>query len=249
MFKALVLLSICLLTACSTTQTTSGKEYLARHTESVANNTFDSKSFQDALRQAVSVEPTLRFPARIGIAKVTNGKLTNLSGDDVQIWDKLRQNLGPKLGELVPVNPLVAQTVSSTVAADNANELNKIRLGAARQHLDAVIIYETYSKADTRGNLISFIADVSLIGAFIVPANQVKAEGFASATLIDVMQAYPYGSVDTIVEKGDMLSTTIHNDDNKLALSDTVQRRATEKLVTEVEDMLQKLMATLSAKK
>jgi hypothetical protein len=38
-------------------------------------------------------------------------------------------------------------------------------------------------------------ADLSIIGMFIVPSRHLKAEGFASALLLDVRNGYPYGDL------------------------------------------------------
>ena len=67
-----------------------------------------------------------------------------------------------------------------------------IRLGAARQHLDVVLIYESFGKSQDRSNPLA-ITKLALIGYFL-PTENIEAEGLAQAVLVDVRNGYHYGS-------------------------------------------------------
>lgn len=199
------------LTACSqTTQTTSGRAYLDQYqyadTDSVGENT-QGLTFDQQVREVAKVEPILKFPARIGLARIDRGRLTAVPGDEIEAWMETREKLGDKFGEFIPVNPLIANMVSQSVDLKNYNVINKIRLGAARQHLDAVLIYEVYSKSETNKNALA-VADLTIIGGYLLPSRAETTEGFATALLIDVLQGYPYGTAQASVDKQKAISST-----------------------------------------
>jgi hypothetical protein len=144
--------SLITLTACSSTvQTTSGADYLRR--ASVASPATAVRASLDAqVREIASVGPQLFFPARIGLARIENGVLTTPPAEEAQLWAELQEQLGATAGEFVPVSPLIVAMVRP---ADAQNEkaallVADIRRGAARQHLDYVLIYEIASIDQTR---------------------------------------------------------------------------------------------------
>lgn len=170
----------------------------------------------------------------------------------MEAWQKMKGNLHREVKDLVPVNPMIANMVAHSVGASERDTkesiINEIRLGAARQHLDAVIVYEVYSKEGSESNLFA-IADLTIIGAYIVPSRALNAEGFANAMLIDVIQGYPYGTVDVTVDKEEAYTSTLRSSENGKALSDSVKTKAAVKLSKEVEEMIQKLARELKGKK
>src|SRR5687768_9363564 len=154
------LLLAVLAAGCSTTvQDSSGRDYLNRGAELSADairgraeaRRRDGRGGDDAggeadfrakLRAAAAVEPQLRFPARIGIARIENGRLSAIPAEESEAWLKTTQKLGPRFGEFVPVSPLIAELVASEQTARAANyesrlaeTVKKLRLGAARQHV------------------------------------------------------------------------------------------------------------------
>ena len=165
---------------------------------------------------------------------------------------KLSEKLGPSYGEIIPVSPLIANMVSSDVSSYSDSRLqaviNKIRLGAARQHLDVVLIYELYSQSDKKNNILA-IADLTIIGAFLLPSRSVKVESFSHAMLIDVVQGYPYGTVETSVEKGEKYSSTFGQSSAKNELQKSIESQTTFKLTNEVEKMLKQLRLELAEKR
>lgn len=243
--------SIFALAACSyTTQSSSGRAWL----DAVQMPAGPHADIDDQVRRVANVEPTLRFPARIGIARIVRGRYTSAelaapTGAEAEAWAAAVKNLGPGFGEFVPISPLIASMLAPEHRngyVDNARRvIETARLAAARQHLDAVILYEVDATADSKNNPLS-IADWTLIGAFILPSQDVKAQGVANAILIDVRNGYHYGTVHTTADDKGLAARFGHEDAEK-ALSDRVAEAAVIKMVGETEAMLRKLKPELAA--
>lgn len=258
--KYLVFLSCFALIACEhATQTTSGREYLSsveQYKRNTAQNAMAADSdMSDLLKQVASVEPTLRFPARIGLARVDKGQLTNIPAAEIEAWMTSKENLGKEFGEFIPVSPLIAQMVTQSVnfyggekPYGNRDVISEIRLAAARQHLHAVLIYEVYSKSEESKNVLA-VADWTIIGGYILPSRMEKADGYAKAMLIDVIQGYPYGTAEHIVTNKKSMSSSWgwgseHRYDGS-KLGDAVKTQAAVELTTEVEAMFKELKEKL----
>lgn len=249
-FFALGIVCMSLFACQSTTQTTSGTDYLARY--DARNQPEGSGDIEDALRRIASVEPTLTFPARIGLARIDGGRLSGIPAEEAEAWRAIGARLGSSYGEFVPVSPMVASMAASGVGGvtDGVRQgtVNQIRMGAARQHLDAVLVYETYSKTSTKSNLLS-MGDLTIIGGYVLPSKSSQAEGVATAMLIDVMQGYPYGTVSTAVDKESSLSSRWGwGSDDKQDMGEAVRTRAAVKLSGEVEQMIRTLRVQLERK-
>lgn len=251
MLHRFFVISLLMLTAAcnTTTQTTSGEAYLKRHP---AINPDKEEVFEDTLRRVASVEPSLTFPARIGLARIDQGRLTNIPQQEAQAWEKVRTNLGSNFGEFIPLSPIVAEMAAQGISTQKDDlrydVMNKIRLGAARQHLDAVLIYETYSRTDKKSNLLS-IADLTIIGGYLLPSKSIEVEAYADAMLIDVMQGYPYGTVDTTLNKEEAVSSRWGwGSDSGEDMAQEMKIKAAIKLSGEVEAMVRKLRAELETK-
>ena len=94
--------------------------------------------------------------------------------DEAAAWVAAKDQLGDGFGEFVPVSPMIAAMVEPDfkVAPNDRvavprHLMDTIRLAAARQHLDAVLIYEADATVDQKTNPLQF-ADWTLIGGFIV---------------------------------------------------------------------------------
>ena len=247
------------LTACeSTTQSTSGQSYLAKYAEARTNSSGNTAShseaapFETALKQVAAVEPTLRFPARIGLARIENGNLTTIPTNEADSWIELADNLGPGFGEFVPVSPIVAEMVTQSISQKKIfsgyDVINKIRLGAARQHLDAVFIYEAYAKSRSQNNILR-IADLTIIGGFLLPSRYMEADGYAQGILIDVLQGYPYGTLSTALEKAETsFSTRSRKDRTSAKLSDSAKAQTVAQLAQEAKELLLTLRLELAEK-
>jgi len=248
------LIAILCITGCTNTiQTTSGQAYLEKHKTVTAPSDASEGAFEDQLRKVANVEPTLTFPARIGLARIDGGRLVAIPSNEGDAWIALRDKLGKDFGEFVPLSPLVAQMAQNSVDFKQTNRgfetMNEIRLGAARQHLDAVLVYEIYTKTDTNSNILS-IGDLTIIGGFLLPSKTTEAQGYANAMLIDVMQGYPYGTVSATVDKEEVLTSRWGwgSDSGKTELNDQVKAKAAVNLSHEVDTMLQHLRAELAEK-
>lgn len=193
------------LVACtSTIQTTSGADYLAAYEGRYTAASASSGSIDDDVKSIAAIEPQLQFPARIGLARISHGQLGAIPASELAIWGDAIETLGPEVGEFVPVSPLIASMVTdlSRGPGDTAGKvIEDIRKGAARQHLDYVIAYEVTSFADTQQNGLS-LADLTVIGLFVVPSRSIDVEASASAIMLDVRNGYPYATLTGFAEKG-----------------------------------------------
>lgn len=253
-----------LLSACaSEIQTTSGQDYLSKYpaapseipTQTAAGKAgpgVKTESIDDKVRRVAAVEPILKFPARIGLARIANGELTNVPGEEAKAWYATAKKLGKDFGQLVPLNRMVAEMVTRHTNRNcgrncvrrDANTrmyraMEKIRLGAARQHLDAVLVYEVYGKSEGSWNPLAML-DFTIIGGFILPGESIEAEGFATALLVDVRNGYPYGTARKVVKKDSMAPSFMGGQQRRKARR-AAETRAAVELASEVEGMFRKL--------
>jgi hypothetical protein len=254
--RTVSLVSILLLAGCSSTvQTTSGRAYLENPALTPIVATDDT-----AFRAAAAVEPLLTFPARIGIARIDRGELTAVPAEEAAEWLKLAERLAPSWGEFVPVSPLVARMASAAGRdawgerpggryVDRVDEVvRQVRLGAARQHIDATLIYEVRSRDDSRSTPLALL-DLTILGAWIVPSRALEATGFATALLVDVRNGYPYGFTDTVTDAQDAFRPAVGSEQTKLVLAEEAKTGAVRKLVPEVEKLALKLHAELAERR
>ncbi len=220
-------------------QTTSGADYLSGYSES---GLIEETGIDQRVREVAAIEPNLQFPARIGLARIDKGGLSSIPSAEAGAWAAAAERLGPTFGTFVPVNRLVAEMVAPQQPhqrneADRLRQaVEQIRLAAARQHIDAVLIYQTHYTADTTDNLLS-IADWTIIGAFMLPGQSIDATAFASALLVDVRNGYPYGTADTVVDR-ETIATTWGSDSVGAELGDEARSAAAVLLVDDVEQMM-----------
>ncbi|MDG1324326.1 MAG: hypothetical protein P8P49_01070 [Opitutales bacterium] len=226
-------------------QMTSGKKYISdySHVEvKEANKTSTDKE----VKLVAEIEPSLRFPARIGLVKIYNGKITNLSPEEVESWIKVKEEMGEKFGDFIPVSSMIAEMVYSSQNRNTKRHgspveiFRKVRLGAARQHLDYVLVYEVLSSTKTT-KLASSIANWTIIGGYLIPSRQIKTTGHANALLLDVRTGYPYGTATATLNANE-ISAWFNNRDKARNLADKNQMSTVIKLIPEVQQMMKKLM-------
>ena len=232
------------LSACATTtQYTSGQDYLARYNSNSAytgQTKLNSNPAIDAeIREIAAIEPNLRFPARIGLARIEHGQLIGVPQDEAGYWRDAAEDLGHGYGQFIPVSPLVAEMVGSTEPHYKRNVVNHIRRGAARQHLDYVIAYEVNHKSDSQRNGLQ-IADLSILGLFVLPSRDVDVQSTASAILMDVRNGYPYLTTSTFADKSG-ISTLVGRSDKKDRLKDASRIVAVDKISDEFAQGLKEL--------
>jgi hypothetical protein len=234
------------LAACSSTvQTTSGADYLRRSAAAgPAMEQFTGKPGLDQeIRAIAAIEPQLAFPARIGIARIEGGRLTPTPADELALWGDLAQALGPNAGEFVPVSPLIAAMVSPNAVPgrQQAGEVvADIRRGAARQHLDYVLVYEVAGSHRRETNALSF-TDVTILGLFLVPSRDVHVEATANAVLLDVRNGYPYGTASAYAARERMASLA-HTTDSANRVMPEAKIEAVRNLTGDVRDLVSELM-------
>jgi hypothetical protein len=240
--KNLLFLLVCLL-GCESgeMQTTSGRAYLAKYKD-ISNNSTNSFSsseqdFQKELIAVASVEPILQFLAKIGIVRIHEGYLSTIPPEEIAIFEQYRNKVDKDLGAIVPFSLIVSDTVGEQYD-DPIYLMRKIRLTAARQHMDAVLVYETTSQSNRESNLLDNLGDLILIGDYVLPSQKITASGQVSAVLIDVMQAYPYGQVYATTKNNVSYSTTNRQND---ALDETKR----EQNIQAVKEITPKVIAML----
>ncbi|WP_377508868.1 hypothetical protein [Octadecabacter sp. R77987] len=200
MTRLVALCTLILISACSTTsQTTSGGDWLAARSAVV----------DPEIAAAAAVEPDLRLPARIGVARVVNGQITAIPADEIALMSGIN-SAGARFGSFTAVSPMIAQTIETDGRPD---ALRLARLTAARQHLDYVLVYDL--SAQGRG---------------------IGATGMAQAILLDVRNGYPYGTATASAQNVRTMRTRGYY--GARGLSDESARRVTRALVPEVRAML-----------
>ncbi len=246
------------LTACDhTTQLTSGADYLSRipkshtHGSSLSGSSLSgsslgatgSKTVEADIRRIAAVEPDLHFPARIGLARIEGGSLTNPPQAELESFAHLAETLGPAYGEFVPVSPFIASMVNKTDKYGRSVDgvVNDIRRASARQHLDYVLTYEVTSTVSSRSNALS-LADLTVLGLYVLPSRNVKVKATASAILIDVRNGYPYGTA-TAFATGKKLMTKAGSGAARRKLYHSNSLEAVENLTVDLEAMLKELWA------
>ena len=219
-------------------QTSSGADYLSSYPRS---GLVEETDIDRQVRDVAAVEPTLRFPARIGLARIHEGALSAIPAAEAEAWIEAERRLGPEYGTFVPINRLVAEMVAPrSIGPGPGNPrlrqvVEKIRLGAARQHVDAVLIYETHYITDATDNLLS-VADFTIVGAFLLPGQSIDATAFASALLVDVRNGYPYGTANVAIDE-DRIATLASVGSVSEELGRDAGTAAAIELVDDVEQM------------
>jgi hypothetical protein len=229
----LLLPALFLAAACThTTQLTSGAAYLAAPGPSGVIDV-------DAdIAKVAAVEPNLRFPARIGVARIVNGQLSIPSPEEAEdLADLVARH--PEMGSFVPVSPLIAELVNDPEVGssdDGRSSITEIRRAAARQHLDHVLIYEIGARSSERDTPFA-LADVTLIGGAFLPTRSLKVAGVGQAILLDVRNGYPYGTT-TATEDLSGLGRSFGTNRREEALRDRAAARVALALIPEMEAML-----------
>lgn len=215
------------LSACTPSyQTSSGAAYVAKQPARIDAD----------IARIARIEPDLQFPAKIGVARVINGRLTAIPGAEAALFgDFGAQN--PHLGRIEALSPLVHQMVQGE--ATTKGTLHAIRMAAARQHMDYIIVYEIGARSRT-ANTPFALADVTLIGGALLPTRSIKVAGVGSAAFVDVRNGYPYSNVTTTTDLSG-LGRSFNSGRAAARLRDKAIQRTAEALMPQVQEMLQEL--------
>lgn len=250
-----VTLSLAILAAgCSySTQGTSGTRYLERYNELQyvkGDPATIATELDDSVREIAAIEPHLAFPARIGIARIQNGGLSTIPADEGQVWLDAAGTLGADYGEFVPVSPLIAEMVArpATQGGTRAAQIvATIRQGAARQHLDYVLVYEVGVSREDKSNILS-LADLTVIGMFVIPSRSIDVEATASGILLDVRNGYPYATLTAHAEKNG-LARVVSSSSTEREYVRTASGRAVAKLSDQFEAAMADLLKQAESNK
>jgi hypothetical protein len=255
-----ILILLVFLNGCSVArvQTTSGQSYLAQYEADVAtvrrngtqqkSKSGTSVALDRKIRNAASIEPILTFPARIGLARMEDGSLTDIPVDEAVGWEKFSEG-HTELGQFINVNVLGTLGVSPRWSSNYyhaSHTVETIRLAAARQHLDAVLIYEIGVRSKTNNTVLA-VVDLTLIGGAILPTRSITAKSNARALLVDVRNGYPYGAASSAIELS-QLSPSWGSDVNSDKLRTRALDQAYRELAPKIETMFEKLFAEMKTR-
>ncbi|WP_411890067.1 hypothetical protein [Yoonia sp. SDW83-1] len=239
MTRPLIALILLALAACGPSiQTTSGADFIAATPASFID---------EDIAKAAAVEPNLRFPARIGIARIVNGSLTLPPAEETALFADIAER-NSRYGEFVPVSPLIMAMTGSNATGINRHQsdtaaaaIQQIRLTSARQHLDYVIIYEIGARSRT-GNTPFALADVTLVGGMLLPTRNISVAGIGAAAFVDVRNGYPYGTTQVTADLSGF-ARTFQADRRSNELRAQATLKVAEALVPDIETMLSELAA------
>lgn len=236
-----IALALLLLSGCTNdVQTTSGAAYRAARPE------FDAKAGTDmdrAVARAANVEPLLRFPARIGLARIRNGELSTVPPREADAWIAF-SSANSQYGTFVPISPLISELAASASDGAARTVVDRVRLGAARQQVDAVLLYTAAGQSRDNGSVLSLL-DLTIIGAYLIPSRSVAGEAVATALLFDVRNGYPYGTA-TATANATGFVASVGSGQQSRVLAEDAQVAAVGKLTAEVETMMARLRTELA---
>lgn len=221
------------------TQNSSGADFISGFQ---GNTQIAGTPFQDFIRQAARTEPILKLPAKIGIARIGGGRFSDIPADESELWAEIARN-GPSFGTFIEINALLVKSVrdeltykkTSAAGHDPFSVVSNIRLAAARQHVDAVLIYSVDAETRKNKNVLA-VTDFTLLGGGLFPSRTIDSVGSANAILLDVRNGYPYGTASASSKKA-AFSTWWGASSRKRNAHDEAQRAAARKLIPEVGKM------------
>lgn len=257
---------VLVLAACGTSgQAPSGQGYLSSFQPQVAR---DTQAIVDPdLRTTPNAEPALTFPARIGLARLDDGTLSPMPQIEAEAWLEMAKDLGPGWGEFVPISPMMVAlgdpSAGSREDCDGLPEssaspcgssaidatVRDIRLGAARQHVDAVLIYEVFATNDRRSDsLAGGLSD--LLNVLRAPGGSIGTEGRSQGLLVDVGTGYSYGFVSAVVDDAAAAQVTSNAGGRAVSSGDgTAKTAAVVEIAGKARDMFRDLRLRLAERR
>jgi len=249
MFRIMMLmLALSIITGCAVrhTQDTSGQSYLSSfqadpYKPKKLKGIDEDLTINQEVIRAASIEPILKFPARIGLAKFENGKLVDISPRDWSDWNVLTEK-HQKLGDFVALNVLGTGGVNNGYVRFRGGRYNieALRVAAAKQHLDALLIYEVDASSRDYRNALS-VVDLTLVGGAVLPTRTINVESHARALLIDVRNGYPYG-VASSEETFKKYGTSFNAREQSVLAKDEALFQSYEKLFPQIEEVFEELL-------
>ena len=202
----------------------------------------DNPRIDRRIRGVLEADSTLRFPSRIGLARISDGDVTEIPAAEADSWASLEARLGPEFGTFVPLDPQFVEMAAPSPSGTSARNpmlhqvVERVRLGAAQQQLAAMLIYEIDSLTQYGSRQITPV-DVTIVGAFVVPTRGYRTTVSASALLVDVLNGRPHGAAGTQAA-GDGFTTLARTRAGPEALSGTLSELAVARLAEDVEQMM-----------
>lgn len=243
--------------ACSaTTQTSSGSNYLAAYPPPRAAPPSlpagRPLSLDEEVARAAAIEPMAHFPMKIGLVRVEHGGISAIPEAEGKMWQELAGKLGGTYGHLEMLDPLVAEFAEQAAGAPPnggslQNLVRRIRLGAARQHLDTVLIYEPAAKSRRESTPLELL-NLTIVGYYLVPSTSIEAEATAHALLMDVRNGYPYARLEG---RGASSGLAAGNQasDSMQDRSESARTEAVKNLVAQIEPTFKTLNQELASAK
>ena len=187
------------------------------------------------------VAPQISFPARIALVRLNNyGEITRPGEGEIADFSKLAEKLGPEFGEFLVLDPVMAEMAAETVEAQEQNARANLRRGAALIKADYALAYTVDSSSRSSENVLS-ITDWTIIGLWLAPSRNVRADSVAQAAFIDIRTGLPMGSTSAEADSEAIARfSTEHS--RKRDLAETAEAAAIAELVTNVEDLAIQLM-------
>jgi hypothetical protein len=133
----------------------------------------------------------------------------------------------------------IVNTSSPARSSSAAEIMAYIRRGAARQHLDYVLVYEVGASRQEKSNALA-LADLTIIGMFVLPSRTIDVEATASGLMLDVRTGYPYATLTTHADKTGV-SRAISERSTGLSYAETAKAQAVSKLARDFSDAMETL--------
>ncbi|MEL6598475.1 MAG: hypothetical protein AAGK98_02665 [Pseudomonadota bacterium] len=180
-------------------------------------------------------EPLLTLPARIGLARVAGGALTEIPAGELDAWAEMAADL-PGVSSADLVSPLLL----SSIGTQGDAVLLRIMEAARRQGMDAVLVYDVTSQVRLDNTALA-IANLTLIGAALLPTRYIAGEGRADALLLDSRNAYPYLTASAAV-RDQSYSVSFGSHGRR----DRMRRALAENAVTQLAGAVQQRLRTFA---
>lgn len=233
-------------------QSTSGTDYLAAYqakpkgADAEIASSSDPSSLDALVKKAAAVEPSLTLPARIGLARIERQRVSTLTQSERSTWSFLSEKHAA-LGYFMQIDDLLAQHVADdlmsqhrkTYISRHNNPITKVRLAAARHHLDAVLVYAVETKTQKKKTVFS-VADITLVGGGVLPTRSLDVSATAKALLIDVRSGYPYFTATGYAEAS-ALTPWIGWTTRNSSLQQHAEARAVEDLAGQVDKLIRQI--------
>lgn len=182
----------------------------------------------------------LTLPARIGLVRVRNGRITPVPGPERARWAGMvfqvnQRLLYPlRLVPLPPPQPATAAAVADAPAPGGGIE--SLLDGAARSGLDAVLFYELSVRVEG-DRLAAALADLPVFGGVIPQTASTEGHGTALAVLVDSADGAVMGH--TTARMNDRVLAGIRQSEgDAAAMAPAAAYALTHVLAPRVEDLL-----------